>query len=76
MWILVALREEPRSAVRLLDEVRSLDGRVGQGTLFGAVARLERLRLIESATNGGGGGRVYRLTTYPAPSLGQEGIRS
>jgi DNA-binding PadR family transcriptional regulator len=61
MWILVALREGPRNVVRLLDDVRALDGRVGPGTLYGAVARLERLALIEPITNGGGR-RAYRLT--------------
>ena len=60
IWILVALREEPRNVVRLLDDVRALDGRVGHGTFLGAVARLERLALIESTTNGGR--PAYRLT--------------
>jgi DNA-binding PadR family transcriptional regulator len=62
MWILVALREGPRNVARLLDDVRALDGRVGPGTLFGAVARLERLALIEPTTNGDAGQRAYRLT--------------
>jgi DNA-binding PadR family transcriptional regulator len=61
VWILVALREGPRTVARLLDDVRTLDGRVGPGTLYGAVARLERLALIESTTNGGGR-RAYRLS--------------
>jgi DNA-binding PadR family transcriptional regulator len=61
MWILIALRAGPRNVVRLLDDVRALDGRVGPGTLFGAVARLERLALIESITNDDGR-RAYRLT--------------
>ena len=60
MWILVALRDGPHNVVRLLDEVRALDGRVGPGTLYGAVARLERLGLIEPATNGDGR-QAYRL---------------
>ncbi len=64
MWILVALREGPRSTPRLLDEVRALDGPVGPGTLYGAVARLERLDLIEPTTNGGGR-RAYRLAERP-----------
>jgi DNA-binding PadR family transcriptional regulator len=64
MWILVALRHGPRNGTRLLDDVRELDGRVGPGTLYGAVARLERLALIE-ATNGGGR-RAYRLTEQGA----------
>lgn len=61
MWILVALRRGPRNVVRLLDDVRALDGRVGPGTLYGAVARLERLALIEATTNGNGR-PAYRLT--------------
>ena len=61
MWILVALRDGPSSVARLLDTVRALDGHVGPGTLYGAVARLERLRLIEGTTNGSGK-QAYRLT--------------
>jgi DNA-binding PadR family transcriptional regulator len=66
VWILVALREGPRNVARLLDDVRALDGRVGPGTLFGAVARLERLALIEPTTNGDAGRRAYRLTGQAA----------
>jgi hypothetical protein len=55
MWIVVALFEGPRTAVGLLDAVRDLDGRIGPGRLLGAVARLERLGLVEHADNG------YRL---------------
>ena len=66
MWILVALRDGPSGAVRLFDDVRSLDGNVGQGTLFGAVARLEQLGLIEPTTSDGGI-RAYRLTG-PGPA--------
>lgn len=65
MWILVALRDGPHNVARLLDDVRGLDGRVGPGTLYGAVARLERLALIEPTTNGGGR-RAYRLTEQGA----------
>lgn len=61
MWILVALRDGPHNVVRLLDDVRALDGRIGPGTLYGAVARLERLELIEPTTNGEGR-QAYRLT--------------
>ena len=61
MWIMVALRSGPKTAIRLLDDVRSLDGQIGPGTLFGTVARLERLALIEPV-NIGGGRPAYRLS--------------
>jgi DNA-binding PadR family transcriptional regulator len=60
-WVLVALGEGPHNVVRLLDRVRELDGRVGPGTFYGAVARLERMAVIEATTNGNGR-RAYRLT--------------
>ena len=47
MWVVVALVEGPRTAVGLLDAVRDLDGRIGPGRLLGAVARLERLGLVD-----------------------------
>lgn len=52
MWILVALANGPRLAVSMLRDVRSLDGNVGPGELFGAVARLERRGLIEPVVIG------------------------
>jgi len=60
MWILVALATGPMRAARLLDEVRRLDGHVGPGALFGAVARLERRGLIEPIVTGEGRS-AYRL---------------
>jgi DNA-binding PadR family transcriptional regulator len=60
MWILVALRGGPRAGAALLDEVRRLDGAVGPGTLYGALARLERLMLVEPSPDGGSR-RAYRL---------------
>ncbi|MEA2609412.1 MAG: hypothetical protein QOJ75_1655 [Chloroflexota bacterium] len=61
MWILVALRPGPKTAARLLDDVRTMDGQIGPGTLFGTVARMERLALIESVVNDEGR-RAYRLS--------------
>jgi DNA-binding PadR family transcriptional regulator len=60
VWILVALGSGPLRVARLLDEVRRLDGHVGPGGLFGAVARLEQIGLIESVTTDGR--RAYRLS--------------
>jgi DNA-binding PadR family transcriptional regulator len=69
MWILVALHEGPRHVPRLLDDVRSLDGPMGHGTLFASVARLERLALIEPTPNGSGRG-AYRLTPLGLTAAG------
>lgn len=52
MWILVALARGPRLAVTMLHDVRSLDGNIRPGQLFGAVARLEQRGLIEPAVIG------------------------
>jgi hypothetical protein len=55
MWVVVALLPGPRNVVGLLDAVRDLDGRIGPGRLLGAVARLERLEVVERTDRG------YRL---------------
>ena len=60
MWVLVALRSGPAGAAALLDAVRDLDGQIGPATLFGAIARLERLTLIERTATGPGA-PAYRL---------------
>ena len=59
-WVVLALVPGPRTPVGLLDAVRRLDGRIGPGRLLGAVARLERLAVIEPAPTGRGL-REYRL---------------
>jgi len=75
MWILVALASGPLPAPRILDEVRALDGYVGPGALFGAVARLERRGLIEPVQNRERQ-RAYRLSGrwLAGPVAQQEGI--
>lgn len=62
VWILVALASGPRLAVGMLADVRSLDGNVRPGQLFGAVARLERRGLIEPVVIGDRQ-PAYRLST-------------
>ena len=61
LLIVQALRAGPRSVPRLLDEVRSLDGPVGPGSLYAAIARLEAARLIDR-TRTGEGRVAYRLS--------------
>lgn len=50
LWVLVALRRGPRDAADLLASVRSLDGPVRPAQLVGALARLERLNVVERWT--------------------------
>ena len=69
MWVMIALRHGPREVARLFDEVRSLDGPMGHGTLFAAVSRLERLSLVER-NDAGGGGVAYRLTQLGRTAAG------
>jgi DNA-binding PadR family transcriptional regulator len=69
MWVLTALQAGPRHAVYLLDDVRALDGPMGHGTLFAALARLEHLELVER-TAAAGGRRAYRLTPRGASAAG------
>lgn len=60
-WVLIALAERALDLPALLDAVRRLDGPMGHGTLMSALARLERLRLVESVRSGTSS-QVYRLT--------------
>ena len=72
--VVVALRGGPQSVAVLFDEVRSLDGPVGPGTLYAAIARLERRGLIAPTTNGNGR-REYRLTDRDMTSAVPGGVR-
>jgi len=65
--VLVALRGGPRTVTPLFDEVRSLDGPIGPGTLYAAIARLERRGLI-APLRSGDGRRAYRLTGQESPA--------
>ena len=69
--VLVALRDGPRQHVRLFDAVRALNGPVGPGSLYAAVARLERRGLIVGGV-GADGRRFYRLTDWAVPTFTPE----
>ncbi len=48
LLILISLAAGPKHGYAMMDDIRALSGtRVGPGTLYGAIARLERLGLIE-----------------------------
>jgi DNA-binding PadR family transcriptional regulator len=49
LFILVSLAEGPKHGYAMIEDVRRLGGvTLGAGTLYGALARLERLGLIEA----------------------------
>src|SRR5215469_12912507 len=47
LLILISLADSPKHGYAMVDDIESLSGqRLGPGTLYGAIARLERLGLI------------------------------
>jgi DNA-binding PadR family transcriptional regulator len=69
--VLVALGTGPRAVTALFDELRTLDGPIGPGTFYAAIARLEQRGLIAPET-ASDGRRAYRLTD-PHATAGQPG---
>ncbi|SMB95206.1 PadR family transcriptional regulator [Deinococcus hopiensis] len=74
--ILTALEQQPRYGLELSDHIGSRSGgllAVGEGTLYPALLRLSKAKLIEGErhpTPGGGGPReVHRLTGSGARKL-------
>jgi DNA-binding PadR family transcriptional regulator len=65
LWILATLLESPRSTQGLVAELRYRPGRIGPGTLFGAIARLEAAALVDRVVTPDGSVH-YRLAGRPA----------
>jgi DNA-binding PadR family transcriptional regulator len=69
MYILVALSDGPKHGYAIMTDVESISGApLGPGTLYGALARLERRGLIE-ALEPDERRRPYRLTALGATTL-------
>ena len=67
--ILTSLADGPKHGYALLLDIEAFAGvRLGPGTLYGAIGRLEARGLIEPAGDGGRR-RPYRLTTAGAEAL-------
>ncbi len=67
--ILTSLAAEPRHGYALLQDIEAFAGvRLGPGTLYGAIGRLEDRGLIE-ATGEAGRRRPYRITAAGAEAL-------
>ena len=72
LLILVSLADGPKHGYAMLEDIQLLAGvRLGPGTLYGALARLERLGLIE-ALSPVERRRPYRLTETGATVLQAE----
>jgi DNA-binding PadR family transcriptional regulator len=70
--ILVSLADAPKHGYAMMDEIERLAGvRLGPGTLYGALARLERLQLVASLP-ADDRRRPYRLTAAGADYLGAQ----
>jgi len=72
LLILVSLAEAPKHGYAIQQDIALVSGRrLGPGTLYGAIARLESKGLIEALSDSGGR-RPYRLTSPGAKQLGAE----
>jgi DNA-binding PadR family transcriptional regulator len=70
LLILVSLSSGPKHGYAIMDDSETLGRRrIGAGTLYGALARLERLGLIEPLPPDGSRRRPYRLTGLGATTL-------
>ncbi len=70
LLILVSLSDGPKHGYAIMDDTEAIAGRrIGAGTLYGALARLERLGMIEPLPADGSRRRPYRLTALGASSL-------
>jgi DNA-binding PadR family transcriptional regulator len=69
LLILISLAEGPKHGYAMIEDIRSLAGvRLGPGTLYGAIARLESRGLIE-ALERDDRRNPYRLTAVGVRSL-------
>jgi DNA-binding PadR family transcriptional regulator len=78
LLILVSLSEGPKHGYAIMDDSQAVGGRrIGAGTLYAALARLERSGLIEAIPVDEGRRRPYRLTGLGATTLKAqlEGLR-
>src|SRR5688500_956780 len=72
LLILVSLAGGPKHGYAIQQDIALVSGRrLGPGTLYGAIARLESKGLIEALSDSGGR-RPYRLTSPGAKQLGAE----
>ena len=72
LLILVSLAEGPKHGYAILQDIENVSGRrLGPGSLYGAIARLESTTYIESLASEGPR-RPYRLTAAGSRALATE----
>ena len=72
LLILVSLAEEPKHGYAMQHDIERISGRrLGPGSLYGAIARLEAANLIEALSEKGPR-RPYRLTAAGSRTLSSE----
>lgn len=70
LLILVSLSDGPRHGYAIMEDSERTSGRrIGAGTLYAALARLERVGMIEPLPADGSRRRPYRLTGLGASTL-------
>ncbi len=70
LLILISLSDGPKHGYAIMEDSEAAGGRrIGAGTLYAALARLERLGLIEALPDDGSRRRPYRLTAVGAATL-------
>jgi DNA-binding PadR family transcriptional regulator len=72
LLILVSLADEPKHGYAMQHDIERISGRhLGPGSLYGAIARLEAVGLIEALSETGAR-RPYRLTAAGSRTLSSE----
>jgi DNA-binding PadR family transcriptional regulator len=71
LLILISLAEEPKHGYSMTEDIESISGaRLGPGTLYGAIARLESRGLIEPLKS------EDRRNPYRLTALGERALRA
>jgi DNA-binding PadR family transcriptional regulator len=73
LLILISLADSPKHGYAMMDDIRRVCGvKVGPGTLYGALARLEQRGLIEPVETDDERRRPYRLTAAGSAALREQ----
>ncbi len=73
LLVLASLAGGPKHGYAVIQDIESTSGtRLGPGTLYGAIARLEQRGLIEAVSGGDDRRRPYRITGRGEEVLAQQ----